>query len=278
MENSLNKANNGVVYLTFPALTETGAVTHAFSTRIGGVSKGYLGAMNLGYSRGDLRANVDRNYELFCEAIGVEKESCVLTQQTHTTNIRIVTNADRGKGVCRERDYTDIDGLITNEPGVTLVAFGADCIPVWIVDPVRRAIGLAHSGWKGTVGGIAALAVEKMQIAYDCDPRNLVCAVGPGICRNCYEVSREVAEKFPSEVVRLRKTPDGELFRDPETGEAKYDIDLLRANVNLLKRAGVREDNIHVADFCTRCNPKLLFSHRVMGDRRGINAAFLALR
>ena len=278
MENKINKADNGVVYLTFPILEDTGIIRHGFSTRLGGVSKGYFSTMNLAYSRGDDKQNVDMNFDLFCEAIGVEKSSCVTSRQTHTINIRRVTANDKGKGVIKETDYANVDGLITNEPGITLIIYCSDCIPVALVDPVHKAIGLVHSGWKGTRGRIAACAVEKMNYEFGSRAEDLICAVGPGVCRSCYEVSKDVADQFKGEAVQIRTTKDGSIIRDPLTGEPKYSLDLKAINKSILMRAGVREDHIQISDFCTACSPNLFFSHRVMGNERGNNAFFLSIK
>jgi len=118
---------SGVTYLTFPVLDATGIVTHAFSTRMGGVSEGWYSTMNFSFTRGDNREHVLENYSRMAAALGVDREKMVLTWQTHTTNIRVVSADDLGKGVVKDRDYRDIDGLLTNMPGVTLVTFFAEC-------------------------------------------------------------------------------------------------------------------------------------------------------
>ena len=145
--------SNGVAYFTFPLLEQTRMVRHAFSTRLGGASKGYFSTMNFSLTRGDNRDDVLENYRKMAQILGTDVSKMVLSHQTHTTNIRLVTEADAGKGIWRERDYENIDGLITNVPGLTLVTFFADCVPLYFVDPVHRAIGLSHSGWKGSPDG-----------------------------------------------------------------------------------------------------------------------------
>ena len=139
-----------VPYFTFEHLDDTDMVIHGFSTRMGGVSTGDLATMNLSFERGDLEEAVRTNYELLGAAIGFSTDSLVFSKQTHTTNVRVVTEEDRGKGFVKERDYTDVDGLVTNVPGITLATFYADCVPLYFVDPVHKAIGLSHSGWKKT--------------------------------------------------------------------------------------------------------------------------------
>ena len=138
----------GVPYLVFPSLENTGLVRHAFSTRLGGCSTGDLATMNLSSTRGDDPENVKENFQRFGAAVGFDPKDLVLSLQTHTTNVRLVTEEDRGKGFTRPRDYKDVDGLITNVPGLVLATFYADCVPLYFVDPVHRAIGLSHSGWR----------------------------------------------------------------------------------------------------------------------------------
>jgi copper oxidase (laccase) domain-containing protein len=159
-----NKHENEMEYLTFPSITATGIVSHAFSTRIGGASKGYFGEANYSFTRGDVREDVEENYRRMAQILGYGRslEHFVTTFQTHTSNVRVITADDMGKGVIKERDYVDVDGMITNIPGIILTTFHADCPPIYFVDPVKRAIGLSHSGWKGTVSRIGRSTVEAM--------------------------------------------------------------------------------------------------------------------
>ena len=185
-----------VVYLSYPSLEETGIVHHGFSTRLGGVSEGIYESMNLSFSRGDREEAVWENYRKIAGAVGFDLESVVTSDQTHTANVRVVTEEDKGRGLIRPREYQDVDGMVTNVPGITLVTFYADCVPLYLVDPVQRAIGLVHSGWKGTVGKIGLEAVRVMEREYGTDPKNLTAAIGPSICQDCYEVSEDVIEEF----------------------------------------------------------------------------------
>ncbi|HCR82268.1 MAG TPA: laccase domain-containing protein, partial [Lachnospiraceae bacterium] len=141
-------------YLEYPLFKNTGIVRHGFSTRLGGVSEGCYSSLNLSFTRGDKEEAVRENFRRIGESIGVNSEDMVFTQQTHTTNVRVVTDEERGMGILRPRGYSDVDGLVTNVPGICLVTFFADCVPLYFVDPVKRTIGLSHSGWRGTVGKI----------------------------------------------------------------------------------------------------------------------------
>lgn len=261
--------------LTFPILENTGAVTHLFSTRLGGVSQNEFASMNLSYTRGDQRACVDENFRRIAAAMGSRIEDFVFTDQTHTANVRIVTGADRGKGILRERDYRDVDGLVTNETGVVLCAFFADCVPLYFVDPVRRVIGLSHSGWRGTVKKIGKVTVETMAREFGSHPEDIVAAIGPSICGSCYEVSEDVAEQF-SELSAENEMGGVPVLR--AKGEEKYLLNLWEANRRILVEAGIPDAQIAVTDICTCCNPKFLFSHRASHGKRGNLGAFLTLK
>lgn len=259
-----------LVYLTFPAFTETGLVRHLFSTRLGGVSEGCFSSMNLSFTRGDKREAVEENYRRIAAALGCRTEDFVCSDQTHTVNIRKVTESDRGKGVTRAKDYKDIDGLVTDRPGIVLATFFADCVPLYFLDPVKKVIGLAHSGWRGTVEGMGGRMLSVMQKEYGCDRKDILAAVGPSICRDCYEVSEDVAERF--------REAFGEAVLYPGKEPGKYQLDLWKANELVLERAGLMPKQITVTDICTCCNPGLLFSHRASQGKRGNLGAFLMLK
>ncbi len=264
-------------YLVFPEIEKLGIVDHMFSTRLGGVSKGPYSECNLSYTRGDDKEAVDENYRRIADALGHGRElnDFVLTFQTHTTNVKVVTEEDRGKGPARARDYTDIDGLITNVPGIILGTFHADCPPVYFIDPVHKAIGLSHSGWKGTQGKIASVTIEKMRENYGTDPGDLICAIGPSICGTCYEIGRDVAEEFSKAFSEKDLSEEEILIPYPND---KFRLYLWNAIRHTLIESGVKKENVIVTDICTRCNPELLFSHRIHGENRGNLCAFLSLR
>lgn len=266
------REKQGVPFFSFPILEKTGMVTHAFSTRLGGVSEGCYATMNFSKTRGDKEEDVTENYRRMAAALGVDMEKMVLSHQTHTTNIRTVTSQDAGKGVIRERDYQDIDGLITNVPGITLVTFYADCVPLYFLDPVHKAVGLSHSGWRGTVKRMGQKTLEAMREAYGTRSEDVIACIGPSICASCFEVGEEVAEEFRKEFIEEERSI---LYKKKESG--KYLVDLWEANRRVLLDAGVKTDNIAVTNVCTRCNPDLLFSHRIMGNQRGNLCAFLGL-
>lgn len=293
-----------VEYLTFPALEACAEVEHLFTTRVGGASEGIYSTMNLSYTRGDDPAKVLENYHRIGQILGCDAEDMVASQQTHTTNIRKVTSADKGMGVTRELDYTDIDGLITDERGIALACFYADCVPLYFVDPVHQAIGLAHSGWRGTVAQMGRCMVEAMQREYGSEPKDLLVAIGPSICQECYEVSEDVAEAFggllagseaildeiaesgiygkptdESEANEVRNAQSAEFsVLRPGNAPGKYQLDLWLANLIILRKAGVPLSNISVTDICTCHNAGYLHSHRASAGQRGNLAAFLMLK
>ncbi len=271
-EGSSTKINfHGIPYISFPALERLFWIRHGFSTRLGGVSSKHLASLNLAFHRGDLEQNVHQNFERIADAIGFEVKNLVLSHQTHTTNIRQVTKEDCGKGIFKERDFENIDGLITNEKNVVLATSYADCVPLYLADRKNHAIGLSHSGWRGTVGKIGQKTIQKMKEAYGTEPEDLIVCIGPSICQDCYEISEDVAEEFkasfPNDVDAILR----------DKGNGKYHLNLWKCNELIFLEAGVLPENIHVTDLCTCCNPEVLFSHRALHGMRGTLMAFLEI-
>lgn len=260
-------------FLEYPLLADTGVVRHGFSTRLGGVSEGCYSSLNLSFTRGDSEDAVRENYRRIAAAIGVKCENMVFSQQTHTINVRVVTEQERGMGFTRPVEYTDVDGLVTNVPDICLVTFYADCVPLYFVDPVKRVIGLSHSGWRGTVGKIGKETVRMMRQQFGSNPADILAAIGPSICMDCYEVSEDVILKFRENFAGVYWK---DLFYKKENG--KYQLDLWKANEIVFAEAGILPEHMAVTNVCTHCNSNLLYSHRAMGDKRGNLATFLALR
>ncbi|MDE6204140.1 MAG: peptidoglycan editing factor PgeF, partial [Lachnospiraceae bacterium] len=223
--------------------------------------------------RGDRKEAVDENFRRIAEIFETTPDKIVCSRQTHTTNVRLVTDKDCGKGVVYPADYEDIDGLITNVPGIVLCTSFADCVPLYFVDEKNRAIGLAHSGWRGTVSRMGKVMVEAMGASFGSRPEDMAAAIGPCICQDCYEVGEDVARKvkegFPREWEALLK--DGK-------EEGKYQLDLWEANRRILLQAGIKPERLAMTDLCTCCNSSVLFSHRASNGQRGNLAAFLELR
>ncbi len=258
-------------YLSFSSYEALPYIRHMFTTREGGVSKDIYESLNLSFTRGDDETAVLENYRRVAQALGTSIDHIVTSDQTHTTNVRPVGKEDLGKGITRPRDYKDVDGMITDQPGVLLATFYADCVPLYFVDPVHKAIGLSHSGWRGTVGRMGQATVEAMERSFGSQPKDLLCAIGPSICQDCYEVSRDVAEAF----IFAFPTHEKEILQAGAIG--KYQLDLWKANEIVLTEAGVLKEHIDLAGLCTCCNSSILFSHRASKGKRGNLGAFLML-
>ena len=276
MDISLNekaqlKISPEAAYVTFSGWNVPEDVRYGYSTRLFGVSEGIYASMNLGQNRGDEPDRVRENYRRMCDAIGLPMERLVLSKQVHLCHVQKVTAADAGNGFFSENRFEDADALMTDERNVPLVIFTSDCVPVFLYDPEHKAIALVHAGWRGTVGGICRNTVEAMNREYGTDPGKVLAAIGPSICRKCFEIGPEVAEQFE---VAFAGACD-EVLR--KGGGDRFYADLWRANEIMLLSAGVRKENITVSGLCTMCRPELFFSHRATNGLRGSNAGFLML-
>jgi polyphenol oxidase len=261
---------DGVKFFTFPQLETLGFIKHGFSTRYGGVSEGHYRWMNLSFSNGDDKVTVLQNFQYFAKALGVDLGSMVLSDQDHGVVIRRVRDQDRGKGIIKEKDYRGVDALITNVPGITLITQHADCVPLFFTDSKNKAVGMAHSGWRGTWGEMAKKTVTRMKEEFGTDPKELYVGIGPSIGPCCFEVEMDVLEKL-QELTDWRK--EDVVFQ----GEGKYRVDLWQLNKRMLQSAGVPESRIFVTDLCTQCHPDVFFSHRVHGRQRGSLAGMISI-
>ena len=273
----MNKeTKNNVTYMTCDLLKNAG-VKHGFSTRLGGVSQGVYESLNLNFGRGDDPENVHENFRRITAALDMNYERMCLSKQTHTTNVIVVDEKDAGNGIIRELPYDNVDGLITNVKDMPLVTYYADCVPLFFFDPVHEVVALAHSGWRGTVGKIGKVTIEKMTSSFGTDPKDVLCCIAPSICKNCYEVSKDVADEF---IKAFGEENIDKLLRPSifnPTDSDKYMLDLWTACKMTFIEAGVLEEHIEITDYCTRCNPDLFFSHRIMGANRGGLAALISL-
>lgn len=263
--------NNEVMYYTFPDFEKIDFLVHAFSSREGGVSEGYFSSMNLGIKTDDSKENIYRNYELFTDAVGIKLENVVIGNLNHEANVRVATREDAGCGILKPFNYESVDALITNEPELALTVTCADCVPVFIVDPVKKVIGIAHSGWKGTALEISARTVEKMVSEYGCNPTDMMAGIGPSIGMCCYEVSRDVVEEF----LEFDYLDDAWYY---EKDNGKYDLDLARIIFGTLAYSGLLPENISISGLCTSCNNDVLFSHRAQKGKRGTMAGMIMIK
>ena len=265
--------NFGIPFLSFPQLEDTGLVRHGFSVRDGGVSTGPYTSMNLSFTMGDSKENVLQNYERMARALEVDRSKMTSVWQAHTNHIKVVEATDIGKGITRPKDPEEIDAMVTNVKGITLVTLHADCLPLYFLDPVNQAIGLAHSGWRGTQQAIGIKTLEAMEKAFGSQREDMLVFIGPGIGGTSFEVGPEVAEAF---VELLGTKRAGNVLLPLQTGTLLLDLTL--TNEMLFVEAGIRPERLYSANLCTFSREDLFFSHRRQGSLRGSMAAFMQLK
>ena len=258
---------NGLIWLSSNLLQHP-AIRHGFSTRTGGVSPTPWDSLNLAMGRGDSPQHVEENFRRFCSLVGTDYRRVVLSKQTHDSNIRLVTEQDAGKGLWVPRDYDSVDALICREPGLSLVVFSADCGIILLHDPVCRAVGAVHAGWRGVAAGLVFRTVLRMQQEFGCDPANITAAMGPSIGPCCFETDDDVP-------AAMRAALGDEVEPYMVFRGTKWHIDLKAINAHWLRRAGVTR--IDICNDCTACHPELYWSHRKMGNARGGQVAMIAL-
>lgn len=274
-EDKFNINNKGgVVFLTSPLFDRITWLNSGISTRIGGVSEGFYSSMNLGYATKDNPEKVYKNYQIFCDATGIDINKIVRPKQVHDNKVINIDSSHIFRSIkLQDADYPDVDGMITNIKDVTLFSYSADCSIIMIVDPINKAIGQCHSGWRGTAKKISEVTINMMKDTFGSKPEDLLVTVCPSICQDCFEVEwdmiSEAIKSFPESIhekIYYKKN------------DTKYQFNLWEANKFVIINSGVKEDNIFMPNLCTKCNSKLLFSHREMGLKRGTLAAFLSIK
>ena len=268
--NIIEQTKNGVTFYSADGITAAGGVAHGFSTRLGGVSEGMWASLNLGTSRGDDPDHVRENYRRFLAAIGGSEKRFAMSNQVHGAVVRTITTADVHTDPYEKVGYK-ADGLMTDLPGVALRVSTADCIPILFYDPVRRCVAAVHAGWRGTAAGIAAAAVDRMKSVYGSRPGDILAAIGPGICPDCFETHEDV----PNAMTAAMGTGVLRHIKIKENG--KFAVDLKAINAMRLEQAGLEADHIAVSSLCTSCNPDKFWSHRKLGNDRGSMAAAIQL-
>ncbi len=245
------------------------SVPHGFTTRYGGVSTGAQASLNLAFREGESMENVEKNLHILASALVFDPKKMVLTRQTHSDIVRVVTDADCN-GLCH-RDYPECDALVTNTPGVTLMVFTADCTPILFHDPVTGAVGAAHAGWRGTAQDIAGKTVAAMVEHFSCDVQNIRCAIGPNLGQCHFETDGDVPHAligtFGREVLPYIQKIDG-----------KFHPDLKAINALALMRRGVDAGNIEISKACTWCESDRFWSHRVTKGDRGSQGAVITCK
>ena len=253
---------NGLFYYRFHSLAAYGEIVHGVFTRLGGISRSPYHWLNVGKSVGDDQKAVDANHDLICRTLGIHRGDIATAYQVHSANVAVVGPDDR------DRVALQTDALVTNSPGVFLMLRFADCVPIAFYDPVQRAIGLAHAGWKGTLGKAAQKTVEAMMKACGSRPADLIACIGPSIGPCCYQVGgnvvKSVNEVFPQQPQLLHQQGDGSRH-----------FDLWEANRLQLAALGVHQ--IEVSGLCTACHNDEFFSHRADNGRTGRFAVVMGL-
>ena len=251
---------------------ETG-IQHGFSTRKGGVSKEHLASLNLSFSVEDAKENVLENFRRIGERFGKTPEDFVLSKQSHKTKVLKVGMKDRGKGITKERDYEGIDALITDEEGLILSCFSADCVPILFYDPIRKAVGACHSGWRGTKGKILRNVVEEMSKHFSSNPADILIAIGPSISKEQYIVSEDLGLSFLEDYKDCSEEDSSSPIR--RLSEDKFQLDLWDLNRRIALDCGLKKEHISISGYCTMENPELFFSHRYSQGKRGLQGAFI---
>ncbi|NTW05593.1 MAG: peptidoglycan editing factor PgeF [Peptococcaceae bacterium] len=262
----------GLRYLSFDLLEKTGIVNHAFTTRQGGFSQGSCNSLNMTFTDNDRADRVVANREKAAQALGYNLKQMVCGQQVHGTSIRTVSEIDKGRGNISYLDsISDTDGLITNVPGLLLASFYADCVPIFLVDPVKKVIGLVHAGWRGSVAKIAESAIFAMNKSYKVKPEDCLAVIGPSIGACCYEVDELVRENVAEKWLEPEK-----YFSFVKQGHWRLDLPLL--NKDIMINAGLAEESIFLSGICTACNQDLFFSYRGQKGDCGRMASLMGLK
>ncbi len=257
---------SALTWLTSPVLS---GVAHGFSTRTGGVSAPPMDSLNLRTGCGDPQENLEENYRRLCACLGMDHRRAVLARQVHGTAVRLCTDADAGKGLLHPRDY-DADALITAQRDLPLAVFSADCGTILLHDPESGCIGAVHAGWRGCAGGIPEKTVAAMVQAFGARPASLRAALGPCIGPCCFETDGDVPAAMTAAL-------GADAASCLERRGPKWHVDLAGLNRLWLLRAGLLPEHIDLCGLCTACRPDLFWSHRKMGEARGVQGALIAL-
>jgi YfiH family protein len=248
-------------------------VAHRVTTRTGGVSRGACASLNLGFRPHDDPEAVQENRARVCRMISADPAALACGEQVHGSHVAVVFERDRGSGALDPSTrIPSTDALITDISGIPLLVLIADCAAVGLYDPVNKAIGIAHAGWRGTAAGIAAETVAAMRQSFGSKPRDMLAAVSPCIGRCCYEVGADVIRAF-----RKFFGEPAEQFFTLNKGGGTY-LDLEQANTYQLTNMGLKREHIETTGLCTACHTDLFYSHRVEGSATGRFGSVIMLR
>ncbi len=251
MKNFGIDVKNGIHYLYFPQFWENGTIA-ATSLRLGGFSSKPYSSLNMGLHTEDKSELVIKNRKKFFALFGINYKKIVTLKQIHSNKVISVTKADIGKGALNYNDsLAEADGMVTDKPNIPLVIFTADCVPIFFLEKKKKIIGIAHSGWKGSLKNISKQVI-KIIVDMGGDKKSIITALGPAIGKCCYEVKEDFTHKFDKKYIDKRNK--------------KYYLDLYKINVDNLINEGILKENIFSSNFCTVCNNNLCFSYRKEGE------------
>ncbi len=263
-ENVVHVKKNGIEYIQFKKLLEyEDILTHCFT----------LKPLDFGDNSNyeEKKDIVIKNYKTICNELNIDYKNIVRPYQTHTNNVK---ELGEDFGIFLDENK-DIDGFITNKRNKILSLTYADCTPIYLFDPVKKAIGNIHSGWQGTVKKIAKKSIEKMIQVYNSNPENIICVIGPTIRRCHFEVEDDVKDIFLKEFEDIKDIiTKGEI----KESKQKYYIDTVKINKRMLMEMGICEENIIDCGICSVCNSELIHSYRKEGKTAGRNTALIMLK
>lgn len=274
MEPFVLKMADQVDYFTLPTWgVLNNSLVVGFSTRSSGYSSGVYTSLNLALHVGDNEQDVIANRKKLTEIIGFSYDAWTCAEQVHGNNIEIITADKRGRGRFTLEDaIPNVDGIVTNLPDILLTSFYADCVPLYFFDPVKKVVGLAHAGWKGTVLKIGEKMIETMCNSFGSNPEEIKIAIGPSIGQCCYEVDDQVIKPLNS---TLNFIPEEAII---SKGNMHYDLDLKKINQQIIKKAGILPENIEISSLCTSCNQNIFYSFRKEHGKTGRMASWIGLR
>jgi YfiH family protein len=257
-----------IEYLQSPLLSNCDFLEHAFCTRRGGSSQDEYKSLNMSFREGDEESRVLQNWDCLATAFAIPMEQFLVVNQVHGDAIFVIKPHGR---YFSTRDELNYDAIVTSRTNLAICIKTADCVPVFIVDQVKKVIAVVHAGWKGTALEISAKVIRLMQSQYGSQSADILAAIGPSIGKCCYEVDQATADAF-------RGQNNSDLFLQPGKKKDKWMLDLSKANFQHILDAGVPESNIEVSGFCTTCNQDMFFSHRGSGGITGRQVNFMMIR
>jgi YfiH family protein len=259
---------NSLKYLQAAIFSECDFLVHAFCTRQGGVSQDEYAGLNMSFSEGDEESNVLQNWGRLADAFSIPLEQFLVVNQVHSDGIFVIKPHGNYFLSRAELNY---DAIVTNRTGLAICIKTADCVPIFIVDKVKKVIAVVHAGWRSSALRICDKVIRLLQEKYSSSPQDILAAIGPSIGKCCYEVDSIVADSF-------RRQKNNELFLFPAAGANKWMLDLAEANRQQILDCGVPEKNIEMSGFCTMCNQDIFFSHRWSGGTTGRQINFMMIK